>query len=31
VEKLRVPLLNDGAVTEAEFVEAISALEDSAV
>ena len=31
LEKLRVPLLNDGAVTEAEFVEAISALEDPAV
>jgi hypothetical protein len=31
LEKLRVPLLNDGAVTEAEFVEAISALQDPAV
>jgi SAM-dependent methyltransferase len=31
LEKLRGPLLKDGAVTEAEFVEAISALQDPAV
>jgi SAM-dependent methyltransferase len=31
LEKLRVGLLDDGAVTETEFVEAISALQDPAV
>ena len=31
LEKLRVPLLNNGAVTEAEFVAATSALENPAV
>src|ERR1700757_4173460 len=31
LEKLRVGLIDDGAVTETEFVEAISALQDPAV
>jgi hypothetical protein len=31
LEKLRVPLLEDGTVTEAEFAEAVAALEDPAV
>ncbi len=31
LEKLRLPLLDDGTITEAEFAEAVAALEDPAV
>ena len=31
LEKLRSPLLDDGTVTEAEFAEAVAALEDPAI